>query len=930
MENDSNKKEYSKTVNLPQTDFQMKANLAQREPLLVEEWQKSDIYSQISEKNKDREKFIFHDGPPYANAHIHIGTALNRVLKDIIIKYRSMAGFYVPYTPGWDCHGLPIEQLALKQLKTDKNKVDRLVFRKQAADFARKFVEIQKDEFRRLGTFADWDNPYLTLAPKFEASIINIFASLVQNGFVYRKNKPVIWCSTCETALADAEVEYGDHSSQSVYVKFKVEQLPPNLKSKTNLKDFSVLIWTTTPWTLPANTGLMFNALSDYAAIVFKLEDKEEKLIIAKALIESVSSKIGAKSHEIILEAKGADFEGILCKEPFDDIKRLSKGILSDSVTMEDGTGIVHCAPGHGQEDYEAGLAYNLEIISPVNDKGLFTKDVPEFENIHVFKATPLIVEKLKKEGKILAELNLNHSYPHCWRCKKPIIFRATPQWFISIDHNDLRKKLLDEVKKVNWIPKYGQNRISSMLENRPDWCISRQRLWGVPIPIFYCKKCNEPLVDASIIKKIASLFGQKGSDSWFLMSEKELLEGLSVKCSKCGGDDFKKEQDILDVWFDSGSSHEAVLSSGNYKDLHFPADLYLEGSDQHRGWFHTSLILSVAQKGAAPYKSVLTHGFVVDGQGKKMSKSAGNGIESETLIKKYGADILRLWTASSDYREDIRISDEILKGLSDAYRKIRNTIRFLLGNLNAFDIKSKIDLKDMQDVDIYALSRLNEIIKQTQNAYDNYEFHKVVTLINNFCSLFLSGFYLDILKDILYCDKSDSKRRLSAQSAMFEIASALIIMLAPILSFTAEEAWKEFSKFLSNKNSVFLQDMPQYDSQKVLSDDKVKFWDKMLALRQSVLETYEKLRQDKIIGSNMEAHLSIKYGQEYKEVFADKEFLYMILGNWDIKADFDEAEKNFTIISYAKTSYQKCARCWRHIDAILEDLCPRCAQAVK
>ncbi|MDR3048596.1 MAG: isoleucine--tRNA ligase [Elusimicrobiota bacterium] len=932
MEKELNKKDYSKTVNLPQTDFQMKANLAQREPAFVEEWQNGKIYNQMCEKNKSKKKFIFHDGPPYANGHIHIGTALNRVLKDMIIKFRSMSGYYVPYTPGWDCHGLPIEQRALKELKTDKNKVDRIVFRKQAADFAKKFIQIQKSEFQRLGTFADWDNPYLTLQPKFEASIIDIFASLVEKGFVYRKNKPVIWCHSCETALADAEVEYADHSADSIYVKFPIVELPKTLKNQESLlKDFSVLIWTTTPWTLPANVALMFNPKADYAAAIFKFQDKEEKLIIAKPLIDGVSQKISSESFKIVFEAKGADFVDIKCKEPFDSIKRLSRGIISDIVSMEDGSGIVHCAPGHGHEDYEAGLAYGLEIISPVNDKGLFTKDFAELENIHVFKATPIIVEKLKKEGKILAVQTLNHSYPHCWRCKKPIIFRATPQWFISIDHNDLRKRLLEEVDKVNWIPKYGQNRISGMLESRPDWCVSRQRLWGVPIPIFYCKKCGEPLVDVKVIKAVSKLFGEKGSDIWFSMSEKELLDGLNVKCSSCNSDDFRKEEDILDVWFDSGSSQEAVLASGNYKDLEFPADLYLEGSDQHRGWFHTSLILSVAQKDKAPYKSVLTHGFVVDGQGRKMSKSAGNGIESEDLIKRYGADILRIWVASSDYREDIRISDEILKGLSDSYRKMRNTIRFLLGNLNGFSADKKVPFKNLQEIDRYSLSRLDETIKQVNSAYENYEFHKVVNIINNFCAVFLSGFYLDILKDILYCDKIDSPRRLGAQSAMFDIASALIRMLAPILSFTAEEAWKEYSKFLGENKSVFLQDLPTPDSKNILSETEISKWNKVLALRQSAIESYEKLRQDKTIGSNLEAALTIKYGEAYKEVFADKEFIHLILGSWDIKAEFDASQKTYAIISSAKTQYPKCPRCWRHINNITVDgLCPRCAETVK
>lgn len=923
-------KEYSKTVNLPKTDFQMKANLPQREPAFVEEWENERLYVKMCEKNKDKEKFIFHDGPPYANAHIHIGTALNKVLKDFIIKYRFMIGNYVPFTPGWDCHGLPIEQLALKELKTDKNKVDRLVFRKQAAAFAKKFVEIQKGEFKRLGAIADWDNPYLTLDPKYEASIVKVFGQLAENGYVYRKKKPVYWCPCCETALADAEVEYADHASDSIFVKFKIVSLPKGLKTKKALlKDFSVLIWTTTPWTLPANVALAFNGDAQYIAAVYKFEDgKEERLIVAEALADSVKENIKALSYETLFETKGVDFVNLHCKNPV--VERESEGILADYVSMEDGTGIVHIAPGHGQEDYQAGLEYGLEIISPVNDRGLFTKDVPEFENINIFKANPLIIEKLEKEGKLLAKLNIDHSYPHCWRCKKPVIFRATPQWFLSVEYDDLRKRLLDSVKDVNWIPKYGENRITGMLESRPDWCLSRQRLWGVPIPVFYCKDCGEALIDPKIIYKISDLFSEKGSDSWFEMSEEELLKGTDAKCPSCSSKNFRKEEDILDVWFDSGVSHEAVLSSGNYKDLEFPADLYLEGSDQHRGWFQTSLIPSVALKDEAPYKNVLTHGFVVDGQGKKMSKSLGNVISAEQMINKYGADVLRLWIASSDYKEDIRVSDEILKGLSDAYRKIRNTIRFLLGNIGGFDHKKVLQFKDMQEIDKYALSRLQDLSTQVSAAYESYEFHKAASSINNFCTVFLSGFYLDALKDILYCNKVDSIERISAQSAMLEICSVLIRLVAPILSFTAEEAWKEILKVVPDApKSVFLADFPITNSKMILQAETLEKWEKILDVREEVLAAYEKLRQNKIIGSNLEASLNITYGEKYAGVFKDKDLLNLTLGSWDIKAVQSDDEDMFKIEA-TKSEYGKCMRCWRHIEGIKEDLCPRCTEALK
>lgn len=927
----SNEKDYSKTVNLPKTDFQMKANLPQREPSLIEEWEKNKTYFQICDKNKDKEKFIFHDGPPYANGHIHTGTALNKILKDFVIKYRSMSGNYVPFTPGWDCHGLPIETQALKELKTDKNKVDRLVFRKQAADFAKRFIDIQRDEFKRLGVLADWENPYLTFDPKYEASIIKVFGQLTEKGYVYRKKKPVYWCPSCETALADAEVEYADHSSDSIFVKFKIKELPEALKNKeSKLKDYSVLIWTTTPWTLPANVALAFNGDEEYIAAVFELEDgKTEKIIVAEALAEKVKEKIKAKSFTKELEAKGVDFVNIKCQNPVVD--RLSEGILADFVSMEDGTGIVHIAPGHGQEDYQAGLEYGLEVISPLNDRGQFTKDVPEFEGQNIFKANPLIIEKLEKEGNVLAKLKIEHSYPHCWRCKKPVIFRATPQWFMDIEHEDLRKKLLDSVKDVNWIPRYGENRITGMLESRPDWCLSRQRLWGVPIPVFYCKDCGEALIEPKIIYKIAEIFKEKGSDAWFEMSAEELLDGMNAKCPSCPGSNFRKEEDILDVWFDSGVSSEAVLSSGNYKDLEFPADLYLEGSDQHRGWFQTSLIPAVAIKGSAPYKNVLTHGFVVDGQGKKMSKSIGNTIPPEKIISKYGADVLRLWVASSDYREDIRISDEILKGLSDAYRKIRNTIRFLLGNTGDFSAVKAIPFKNMQEIDKYALSRLQDLISSSIAAYESYEFHKSVNAINNFCVVFLSGFYLDALKDSLYCDTVNSGDRISAQSAMLEICSVLIRLISPILSFTSEEAWKELVKLMPDMpQSVFLADFPQPNSKYILEAEILEKWDMMLEVRQAVMAENEKLRKEKTIGSNLEAHLDISYGSKYDKVFEDKNLVNLALGSWDVKLSKADGEDTL-VVKTAKSEFGKCQRCWRHIDGIDENgVCHRCAEALK
>ena len=892
MENE--KKDYSKTVNLPKTDFQMKANLAQREPNFLKELYNAKIYQKMREKNQGKKKFILHDGPPYANGNMHSGHALNKILKDFILKYKNMKGFDTPYTPGWDCHGLPIETQCLKELKTDKHKVDKAVFRKQASDFAKRFVSIQKDGFKRLGVFADWENPYLTLNPKYEASIVKVFGELVEKNYLFRKKKPVYWCSSCETALADAEVEYADVSSDSIFVKFKIVELTDILKSKQDLlKDYSVLIWTTTPWTLPSNVALAFSPIAKYVACEYKLNEKIEKIIVAKDLAENVKNKISAESFIIKEEFDGKDLEYIKCQNPIVDRKSL--GILADYVSMEDGSGIVHIAPGHGQEDYQAGLAYKLDIISPLNDRGQFTKEVPEFEGINVFKANPLIIEKLTKEGTLLASIKINHSYPHCWRCKKPVIFRATPQWFMGVDLNDLRNNLLKEIKNVQWIPKYGESRITAMIESRPDWCLSRQRLWGVPLPIFYCKECGEPILNKNIIDKVVEEFSIHGAGIWYEKSTEDWLKGFDVKCPKCGKTDFKKEEDILDVWFDSGVSSE------------------------------------VAIKGKAPYKAVLTHGFLVDGQGRKMSKSLGNGLDPLQIINKYGADVLRLWVASCDYREDVRISDEIIKGHTDTYRKIRNTIRFMLGNVSDIKLSEIIKFADMNEIDKYALWKLNELVKQAQAGFENYEFHRTVKVVNDFCTVFLSGFYLDALKDILYCDKVGSKARRSAQSAMLEIVTTIVELMSPILVFTMHEAWTEIKKIKQDlPEFVTLANFPQENQDYKLDKNVLEKWETLVTIKQQVLAETEKLRKDKIIGSNLESSLTIKYGSKYEKALNDIDLINIVFGSWDIKLEKSDKEDEISVIA-GQSSFGKCQRCWRHIDGINEaGLCPRCADATK
>ena len=912
---------YSNTVNLPKTDFPMKAGLATRENEFLAIWEKLGVYEKIRQKNSGKKKYVLHDGPPYANGHIHLGTALNKILKDFVVKYKSASGFDAPYTPGWDCHGLPIEQQCLKEMGTDKHKVDLSKFRKEAAAFALKFVEIQKSEFKRLGVLADWKDPYLTLKHEYESVIIDVFGRLAQEGYIFRQKKPVYWCPTCETALADAEVEYAQHISHSIFVKFEVIKVPVDVSIALPA---SVLIWTTTPWTLPANVALAFHPDANYVLSSFTYPSGEsENLIVAKQLIADVAKKINS-TYKVLCEISGKKLEGIICKNPL--VNRESVGILANFVTLDDGSGVVHIAPGHGQEDYMAGLKYKLPILSPVDHRGAFTDEVSDFAGHKVFAANPLIVEKLKSENKILLDYKFEHSYPHCWRCKRAVIFRATLQWFMGVDINNLRQKMLSEVKNVNWIPRYGENRIAGMLQTRPDWCLSRQRFWGVPIPVFYCNTCSNVVLNKKTVEKISKLFRDNGSDIWFDKTSKELSELLNIKCDKCGSNDLTKEKDILDVWFDSGVSFEAVLASGDYKDLHSPADMYLEGSDQHRGWFQTSLIPAVALTGSAPYKTVLTHGFVVDGEGKKMSKSQGNVILPQEVISKSGADILRLWVATSDYREDIRVSQEILNGISDSYRKIRNTFRFILGNLCDYKVENALAYEKLTALDQYAIGLLGNLCSEVNWAYENFEFHKVISAINRFCSVELSGFYLDALKDTLYCDNTNWHNRQSAQSAMYQILSALIRLCAPILSFTAEEAWQELRKIdKSLPESVFLADtFPKKSNYKELSADVLWIFNELFKLKETASVSIENLRKKKVIGSNLQTSVLITHPTPEK---LNPELVSAVFGSFDVRIVLGSKQS----VSVGKSVLEKCVRCWRHISDINEDgLCLRCQKALK
>jgi len=960
--------EYNKTINLPLTQFQMKADLPKREPEIQKRWEEMKLYEAIQEKNKGGPRYILHDGPPYANGNIHMGHALNKILKDIVVKFKLMEGFNVPFVPGWDCHGLPIEYQLLKSLGLRKEEIDRVEFRRKARAYAEEFARIQKEEFKRLGIFGDWENPYLTMSYDYEAKIIEIFKQLVGQGYIYRRKKPVYWCANCETALAEAEVEYSNHTSHSVYVKFPVKKLGKDreaefeLPAKRRLKSatperrlksatpVSVLIWTTTPWTLPANVALAFHPGYEYVWVKLSPSDsslKEEIIIVAKELTSNLMEKFGIKNYDILKVGQGRDFEGGIFSHPF--MGRDSLGICADFVTLEEGTGIVHIAPGHGQEDYQIGLKYGLPVLAPVDDKGKFTKEVPQFSGMDVFSSDTLIIEKLKNSSHLLYSEEIVHTYPHCWRCKKPIIFRATEQWFLNVDKNKLREKMLKVIKKVKWIPKIGENRISSMVELRPDWCLSRQRYWGVPLPIFYCKNCGEPLMSEESIDAVRDLVLREGSDAWYIKKEEEILPE-STECHKCKGKEFIKEKDILDVWFDSGVSHEAVLRVR--KKLSWPADLYLEGSDQHRGWFQTSLIPAVALEKAAPFRSVLTHGFVVDGEGRKMSKSIGNVIAPQEIIEKYGAEILRLWVASEDYREDVRISSEILSHLVDGYRRIRNTFRFLLGNLNDFNLSKKVKYEQMPDIDRWMLHSLQELISQVREGYESFGFHRVYRAIHNFCARELSSFYLDVLKDRLYTFGKNSLSRRSAQTVLYEIAVSLIKLTVPILSHTAEEAWQMVPEI--KEPSVFLTNLPQVEK-KYWNEQLAEKWEKILLIRKSVVEALEIARKEKIIGSSLEAEVDLytqekklatilhNYERDWKEILIVSEVkVFEELPSGSSGAEHDKSEvmmKSEEIpklyMKVRRAPGRKCVRCWNWSPTVGENrehpqLCARCVEVVK
>jgi isoleucyl-tRNA synthetase len=916
----------------------MRANLPQNEPKQVEKWEREHTYFKLLEANARGPKFILHDGPPYANGSIHIGHALNKILKDIIVKHQSMTGHAAPFVPGWDCHGLPIELQVEKNLgRAKKLAMSKAEIRRLCKEYAEKYISIQREEFKRLGVFGDWERPYRTMDPAYEAQEIRELGKIVESGALYRKKKPVYWCASCVTALAEAEVEYEDHTSASIYVKFPVRDDGGKLGP---VADLCFVIWTTTPWTLPAN-----QAIAVHPKFVYRLvKTPKGALILNQELVLPVMQALGFESHDYeITEGAwtGAELEGIVCGHPW--IERDCKIILGEFVTQDQGTGAVHIAPGHGQEDYEVGLRYGLPVMAPVDPEGKFTAEAGDLKGESVFKADARIIQTLSDSGALLKEDKLSHSYPHCWRCKRPVIFRATEQWFISMERNGLRQKALEAIDQVRWIPPWGKDRIRGMLESRPDWCISRQRSWGVPIPAVYCKASNEALLTQALCEHVAGIFEEEGSDAWYIRPLEELLP-KDFRCPQCGGMDFTREEDILDVWFDSGVSWASVVERD--PRLGGRADLYLEGSDQHRGWFHTSLLTCLATRGHAPYESVLTHGFTLDGKGRKMSKSLGNVIAPQEIIRKSGAEILRLWVAAEDFREDVRISDEILNRLVEAYRRLRNTARFLISNLYDFEpAKDLVPAEELDEMDRWILQRTQTVLGRCRQAYDDCEFHVVYHTLNNLCSVELSAQYLDIVKDRLYCESAKSKTRRGAQTTLYRILDTLVHLMAPLVSFTAEEIWGYMPGKDRRSPSIFLSRMPEPDAS-LIDHPLADKWNRIFRERSEVLKALEQARTAGIIGHSLDAKVVLACrnghrGASITELLkTDRTRLQDLLivsqasdcpdANAAASMAYDSDLLQCKIL-VSKAHGAKCERCWKYDTQVGEDtnhptVCARCA----
>jgi len=912
------------TLNLPQTLFSMKAKLAQREPELIAKWEEIKLYENILQERKNCPPFVLHDGPPYANGSIHLGTALNKILKDFIVRSKNMQGFNALYVPGWDCHGLPIEIKVDKNLGEKKKSMSVIEIREECKKYALKYVEIQREQFKRLGIFGTWDKPYLTMNPEYEGDIIRFLAAFFASGNIYKGKKPVYWCANCKTALAEAEIEYMDHKSPSIFVKFPVISDMPAKYPELKGKKASILIWTTTPWTIPANLAIAFHPDFEYAAF----EAGGEVFIAAHRLIPVLAETLGFEKTHILATFPGKEMEGLKAKHPF--IDRESLFVLADYVTLDQGTGAVHTAPGHGYDDYLTGLKYKMDIYTPVDAEGKFISDIEKYAGLNVFKANNVIVEDMKKDGTLLKAENIVHSYPHCWRCKQPVIFRATAQWFISMDKSSLRKNSLEEIKKVQWIPSWAEERIKDMVEMRPDWCISRQRSWGVPIPSFYCRKCGAVIANEKIALHIADIFTREGTNSWFIKSAEDLLP-LDTKCAECGSDRFEKENNILDVWFESGASHSIL---GKREDLPWPADVYIEGHDQYRGWFNSSLLVGVAAKNKSPFKTCIIHGFVLDEKGRAMSKSLGNIIEPKEIVSINGAEILRLWIAMLNYKEDARFGKETMQRLKEAYRKIRNTWRFILGNVCDFiPDKESIALQDMDMFDRWMLEKFARVGRRILKAYDEYEYHTVFHTAYNFFTVDLSSYYLDVLKDRLYCSGKNSKIRKSAQTALLQILKDTLILMAPILPFTTDEAWENMPDFKNKSKSIHLELFPDFQKPR-LEEELFEEWEKLAPVREQVLKELEIAREGKLIGNSLEASVNLRVPASHMNLIRKYETrLASIFIVSDVSVAVSSGDD--LAVNIFRVKSEKCQRCWNYSSYVGESMdypefCKRCEEVVK
>ena len=931
--------DYNSTVNLPKTEFPMRAGLPKREPGMLETFYQKDVYGTLMKKNEGKPLFILHDGPPYANGNIHIGHALNKILKDFIVRYKNMTGYKAPYVPGWDTHGLPIESAILKSSKLKRSEMTDVEFRGKCRDFAKGFVDVQREDFKRLGVIGDWEHPYLTLTPEYEAQQIRVFGEMAKKGYIYKGRKPVYWCPSDETALAEAEIEYSDDPCTTIFVKFRLQDDLGKLPAACDKENTYFVIWTTTTWTIPGNMAICLNPELEYSVV---RASNGETYVMAKELYRSVLEKAGLTAEQELWTAPGSAFEYMTARHPLYD--RTSLVINGDHVTLDSGTGLVHTAPAYGVDDFNICRKYpeietGADMVVNVNGRGRFTSDAGKYEGLNVLQAHEPIFADLQAAGAILASEKIVHSYPHCWRCKKPVIFRATEQWFASV--NAIKEDAVAACDEIKWNPEWGKERMVSMIRERADWCISRQRSWGVPIPIFYCDKCGREYVTEQSINAVADLFEKEGSDAWFTHEAADILPA-GTKCPHCGGEHFTKETDIMDVWFDSGSAHAGVL--GTRSDLAFPADVYLEGGDQYRGWFQSSMLTAIAACGKAPFRQIITHGWTVDGEGKAMHKSLGNTIAPADIIKDYGADILRLWVSSADYRADMRISKDILKQLSDMYLKIRNTARYILGNLADFDPDAPVPYEQLQELDKWALYRFNDLCRRVRAAYERYEYHTISHSIHNFCAVDLSNFYLDIIKDRLYCDTADSLSRRSAQTAIYTILDGLVRLIAPLLAFTSEEIWAAMPHHAgADRESVLFNDIPEVSEQFTLTPEQERKWTALIALRDDVNKALELARAEKTVGKPLDADVTLFVSATAEKPFSelegeDLEQLFIVSRVNVVRGEGEGVPgtefPGVTVLVQASQG-AKCIRCWKHDDRVGEDtdhpeLCPRCAAAVK